>query len=364
MSIVSMTEFTCVPHMAVWELTLACNMRCRHCAAHAGRARPDELDTAEALDLCRALADAGCTRVGLTGGEPLLRTDWAEIAAELASLGMGVGLVSNGKLFDRSVGERAQAAGVESMVFSLDGLQESHDWLRRESGSFARVLDGLRICGDLGLTASAISSIHIRNIDELEAIYELLRDEGVSGWRMQLYAPSYGDPAGVQMQIPPERLTGLIALLADLRGRRELDVGVGVNIGFYGGYEEDLRGDLGVRGEDQAEGFGGWLGCTAGLDTVGIDSSGNILGCNVLAYTPHPERFIEGNIRQRSFADIWNDPDGFAYNRAFHMDLLAGGCRICEYGDICRGGCLWQALCDTGTWDHSRYCIHHQLTDP
>ena len=41
------------PRIAVWELTLACNMRCGHCGSRAGRARPDELDTEEALELVR-----------------------------------------------------------------------------------------------------------------------------------------------------------------------------------------------------------------------------------------------------------------------------------------------------------------------
>ena len=48
-----------VPRSVVWELTLACDLACRHCGSRAGGARPDELSTEEAKDLVRQMADLG-----------------------------------------------------------------------------------------------------------------------------------------------------------------------------------------------------------------------------------------------------------------------------------------------------------------
>src|SRR5579859_6597889 len=56
------------PLNAVWELTLRCDLACRHCSSRAGRARPDELTGAEALDLVEQLADLGVREVTLIGG--------------------------------------------------------------------------------------------------------------------------------------------------------------------------------------------------------------------------------------------------------------------------------------------------------
>ncbi len=61
---------------AVWELTLQCNLGCVHCGSRAAKARPEELSTAEALDLVRQMRDAGVTEVTLIGGEAFLRPDW------------------------------------------------------------------------------------------------------------------------------------------------------------------------------------------------------------------------------------------------------------------------------------------------
>src|SRR4051794_22058988 len=54
---------TARPIYAVWEVTLACDLACRHCGSRAGRERPDELSTDEALDLVDQIADLGVKEV-------------------------------------------------------------------------------------------------------------------------------------------------------------------------------------------------------------------------------------------------------------------------------------------------------------
>src|SRR3989442_15689111 len=71
------------PIYAVWEITLACDLACRHCGSRSGKARPNELTTAECLDLVDQLADLGCMEVILIGGEAYLREDLCEIIARI-----------------------------------------------------------------------------------------------------------------------------------------------------------------------------------------------------------------------------------------------------------------------------------------
>jgi MoaA/NifB/PqqE/SkfB family radical SAM enzyme len=72
------------PIYAVWEITLACDLACRHCGSRAGRQRPDELSTAEALDLVAQMAALGVKEVTLIGGEAYLRDDWLEIVRAMS----------------------------------------------------------------------------------------------------------------------------------------------------------------------------------------------------------------------------------------------------------------------------------------
>ena len=92
----STNGFKFYPEIVVWEITFACNMRCIHCGTAAGKRRPDELTTMEALKLIDDLTALGCKHVTLSGGEPLLRDDWRELAAHLKKNGLIVNLITNG----------------------------------------------------------------------------------------------------------------------------------------------------------------------------------------------------------------------------------------------------------------------------
>jgi len=98
-------------------------------------------------------------------------------------------------------------------------------------------------------------------------------------------------------------------------------------IGYFDDNEADIRGSTSP--------ICYWGGCAAGVSTVFIDSVGNVKGCGAL----YSNLFIEGNVRQTSLADIWNDPNRFTYNRQFATSLLSGRCAGCDVGHLCKGGC-------------------------
>jgi radical SAM protein with 4Fe4S-binding SPASM domain len=96
-----------------------------------------------------------------------------------------------------------------------------------------------------------------------------------------------------------------------------------------------------------------WTGCTAGLDTLGIQSHGGVKGCLAL-----PDDFVTGHVRQRPIGELWHDPDAFALNRRFTPELLAGFCAICPHGPTCRGGCSDLAHSTTGSPYDNPYCFY------
>ena len=76
----------------------------------------------------------------------------------------------------------------------------------------------------------------------------------------------------------------------------------GDDIGYYDENEMYLRNRPGT--------ISSWRGCQAGLRVVGIDSVGNVKGCESL----YSDEFIEGNLREESLRDIWCKEGNFAYN--------------------------------------------------
>ena len=71
-----------------------------------------------------------------------------------------------------------------------------------------------------------------------------------------------------------------------------------------------------------------------------------------------PEKYIEGNVRERSVIDIWNDPNSFAYNRKFNLNQLGPLCKNCKYGEKCKGGCTVRSVSITGKPHNDPKCFY------
>jgi radical SAM protein with 4Fe4S-binding SPASM domain len=342
------------PRACGWELTLQCNMGCRHCGSLAGRARDDELSRDECLRVADQLVELRCGRVTLTGGEPTLHPAWDELGGRLARQKVRVAILSNGWTWGPREAERAAHAGLCSVGFSLDGLEREHDDFRGP-GSYARVLAALRSVREVGLEFGVNTTIHRGNRHQLVELRDLLAAEGVRSWQLQYAIPTGAMARHRDLVLPPEDVLWLVPLVADFCRERKggMYIVASDHIGYHGRPESHLR-QADVR-------MPFWLGCWAGMQALAIESNGDVKGCLSLPSARHGEtRYIEGNLRTESLRAIWNRPTGFAYNRGFRVEQLRGFCRVCRYGDVCRGGCTWKrgSLGDETSGDV--YCLHFQ----
>src|SRR5262245_17689994 len=100
------------PLFVVWELTMKCDQPCDHCGSRAGHARASELDTAEVLEVGRALGRLGAREIALIGGEAYLRPDLYEIVEALAALGVRVIMQTGGRALTLERAAALKAAGL------------------------------------------------------------------------------------------------------------------------------------------------------------------------------------------------------------------------------------------------------------
>lgn len=342
------------PRFVVWELTLACNMRCEHCGSAAGKARPDELGLDEMLRVCDELGELECERVTLLGGEPLVHPHWEKIAERVRQDGYRANVITNGwTLADERVCDRLAAAELSIVGISVDGLAESHDRLRRRPGSFERIVRGIRLLKERQVPVAVATVITNDSLDDLDGMYRLLVAERVRVWQLQVGNPlgrlSRDDPVIIQ----PERLIEVFELIKAKRALGDdIRIDIADNLGYFGPYEE-----RGVRRHQPGSGMC-WTGCHAGIQAMGLDSNGDVKGCQSLPSTPE---FIEGNVRQRPLAEIWLHPEAFAYNRQFDLGTLAGYCARCEWGPLCKAGCTSGALAHSGNIGDNPMCVHRVL---
>ncbi|MBM4320046.1 MAG: radical SAM protein, partial [Deltaproteobacteria bacterium] len=130
-----------------WEATRRCNLACRHCGSDCGRDEgqpglPGPILLAALANLASAY-DAQRIMLVVTGGEPLLRVDLELVLARAGAMGFRLGLVTNGMALEQRRAERLAAAGLDSVVVSLDGPEDCHDWLRRRPGAHGRACQAL-----------------------------------------------------------------------------------------------------------------------------------------------------------------------------------------------------------------------------
>jgi len=344
------------PEICVWELTCACNLRCGHCGSSAGAARPNELDTAECLALVRALAELGCRVITLSGGEPTLRGDWEEIASAIRDCGMIPNMVTNGIALDAGMARRMKAAGLANVAVSIDGPRDVHDRIRGKN-TFDKSCRTVGLLGEAGVSTVVMTTVNALNLHRLEETYRVAESLGAARWRTQLAKPMGNMKGKSDLTVRPTDLLLILPELYRLDTLGTTSVGIGDSLGYYGPYDALLR-STSWEGAPQC-----WGGCQAGMKAIGIESDGGIKGClSIQAFRGEHDRFIEGNVRQRSLASIWNDPAAFAYNRQFRVEKLTGFCRRCENRARCRGGarCVSAAAC--GRISEDPYCYHRVAT--
>jgi radical SAM protein with 4Fe4S-binding SPASM domain len=339
----------------VVEVTLACNLTCRHCGSRAGKPRSRELTAAELAGLFSQIADLGSRRVTLSGGEPLLRDDWPELVGAAARTGMHVGLITNGTLFDRRAAETARAMGLGSVGFSLDGVDRTHDRIRGRIGHFRAVVTAAEAASGADLALAIVTHLNRWNVGELEQIHDVVRDLGAYAWQVQTGTDMGNLSDHPDLLLRPSDLVSAERVLGRLVEREEVRVATCNSFGYFGPNERRLRRGLGGKQ------FGG---CPAGIRTLGVESSGDVKGC--LSLMPGGDErgaaFVEGNVREQALAAIWNRPDAFAYNRRWSAGDLGSFCGECRHAARCRGGCRANAAA-SGEDGDNRMCVHRAIVE-
>ena len=321
---------------AIWEFTLACNLRCTHCGSLAGNPRPNELTTNECFKLCEDLAELGCPEVALMGGEPFLRDDWFSVSQCVKDLGMDLNFVSNGILIEKYI-EKISRLEPDVIGISLDGMKKSHELIRGD-GTWEKTIGALELLKQNNIQTTIITAVSKINLNDSQKIKDFIFKKGIN-WQIQVATP-FGNFDKDQM-LSKEEFYRTAEFIIDVRKQHLFEDLPIVGAHCYGYFSEAFSDCT-------------WEGCTAGFGSVGITSDGGIVGCLSMGN----DRFIEGNVRDESFIEIWENPDNFAYNRKFNKAILGTNCSNCKHGEICKGGCNSVSYALTNKFHNDPYCFY------
>lgn len=319
------------PFIAIWETTQACALACAHCRAEAMDLRhPDELTTAEGIELVRAAAAMGTKIFIFSGGDPLQRPDLEELVR--AAGGMRTGTIPAAT--DRITPERVaalKAAGLHQIAFSLDHADPAkHDGFRGVPGSFERTMRGVEIAREAGLAFQINTVFGAWNAGDFDAIAALVERLGVAFWEIFFLVPT-GRGAAMRC-VPPGRHDEVFAKIHAIQKRAPFIVKV-TEAPHYRAYVAEREGAGARRMLARETGPGGSMGqaprgVNSGKGFVFIGHTGDV----------YPSGFLPiraGNVRETPLAEIYRDAPVFRALR--DASRLGGRCGACRYRELCGG---------------------------
>jgi cyclic pyranopterin phosphate synthase len=154
------------------SVTDRCNLRCQYCMPeedYVWLAREDILQFEEVGALVDVFADLGVDKVRLTGGEPLLRRDLADLVQLLARKPRirDLALTTNGVLLAEQA-PALRAAGLHRVTVSLDTLRPERFRALTRRPNHAQVLEGLRAVSEAGFSGTKVDTVVMRGVNEDE----------------------------------------------------------------------------------------------------------------------------------------------------------------------------------------------------
>ena len=360
------------PFEIVWNFTYQCNLRCKHCYENAGGPKRPELSTEEAkqvLDILSKIAGIGLPALSFSGGEPLARRDFFELAAYAKKRVGYVSIASNGTLITKDNAKKIKDAGIDYAEISIDGATPGvHDEFRGIPGAFERAMEGVKNCVEEGVDTCIATTIHRDNLSELEKLIELSKQLGVRFMHFN-YIPTGRAKAYVELDLTPEeRLHVLETIGKEIIGlylqakEEELKRGksnVKVDRFFstcpqYASVTRELSKRFGEKfmveahyaakkGVESVANFLG--GCGAGRLYCCLEPNGDIKPC---VFFPTNKNTVLGNILKDNFEEIWDKHPLLWKLRIrenledYIVDGKRVGCGSCPDKYIC-GGCRARA---------------------
>jgi len=303
----------------LWECTLRCNLHCLHCGSDCKKdASLSDMpadDFFKALDELTEIVDPNQTMIVLTGGEALLRKDLEQIGMGLYSRGFPWGLVTNGMLLTPNRLNSLLDSGLRSITISLDGCEESHNWLRGAAKSYSSAIGAISLLPAVpNLQYDVVTCVNQKNFQELDQVKELLISKGVKAWRVFTIFPIGRAKEHSELQLEPADFKKLFDFIVQTRKEGRIELNFGCE-GFLGNYEREVRDNFFI--------------CRAGINIASILADGSISACPNLR-----DNFTQGNIYRDNLREVWEQKFSVFRDKSW---TKTGICAECEFYRFCEG---------------------------
>ncbi|MDX3095042.1 pyrroloquinoline quinone biosynthesis protein PqqE [Streptomyces sp. ME19-03-3] len=308
------------------ELTYRCPLACPYCSNPLDMAGyGDELSTDEWRRVLAEAADLGVLQCHLSGGEPLVRRDLAEITATAHDLGLYTNLVTSALGLSRPKAERLRAAGLDHVQISVQAGEAAVSDRIAGTPSFTRKIEAMHLVKELGWPLTVNVVLHRHNIERVADVLDLAEEVGADRLELantQYYGWAWRNRAALLPSRAQLEAAEAVVRAARERLRDRMDV-IYVLSDYYSRYPKPC--------------MGGWAS-----RQLTVTPNGDVLPCPAAQSLPLPR----ASVRADSLAWIWADSPVMTAFRG--TDWMPEPCRSCFRREVDFGGCRCQAFLLTG----------------
>lgn len=342
-----------------WSVTGKCNCKCRHCYIHAPEGIHGELPHDVIMSFIPQFEECGIMSAELSGGEPLVRDDFLEIAASLTEHNVKLTQIyTNGLLVNEKLLNQLGRMNIHpEFIMSYDGAGW-HDWMRGVNGAEEAVNRAFALCRDKGFPTQAEMCVHRQNIHTLRDSINHLASLGVGSlkvsgvmntgeWKANREAEdnslSFSEILSAYLDYLPYYYEDAVHMVLTLGGFVALDFN----------RPDEFHIPIYQRTNNPDE-------CICGpiRSSMYIMPEGRVLPCMPMTGT-----FVEKKmpfIQEHGLAECINNSYWFELVNLRLRSLFEKNdeCRKCEFSDKCPGGCRAAAM----SFDHDNYFAKDPMT--
>ena len=355
--------------IVVWNLTRTCNLKCVHCYTDSeAKAYSGELSTDEAKAVLDDLAAFEAPAVLFSGGEPLVRKDFFDLAAYARGLGLHVVISTNGTLIDEATAKRFKELQFAYVGISLDSATPAvHDEFRGVTGAFERTRIGMRRCVSIGQKVGLRLTLTRQTCNDLPMIFDFIETESIDRVCFYHLCPA-GRGENLQALELEEARRAMDSVFDSSKALA--DRGKAVEILTVDNHCDGPYLYLRMQREDHPRAaqvlemlrWNGGARYSSGVGIANIDFLGEV----------HADQFSMfrsfGNVRDRRFSEIWRDTsDPIMAGLKDRLGHLKGRCGTCGFKEICGGSSRARSELATGDpWapDPACYITDEEIADP
>ena len=326
---------------AHWSITGECNFRCAHCFMSAPSGKHGSPSLAQLVRVADMLAECGVFRVGLTGGEPLIRADFLQLLDALREREIAVtNLFTNGWLVNEGLLDELEKRDMHPQFrLSLDGVGW-HDFLRGVPGAEEQTLAALRLLRGRGFQTAVSVCLHRKNAHTLRETVRLLASLGVSsvkcGSMMELGEWAREEVRSLQLTPTEEQEIFERYIPQYFEDDAPLSIILGGSFAYSPGDSTWSNFNEQRCTEKEA---GARLSCNVLAQSFYIGADGLVCPCMGMADSGFADHFP--SLEKMSLSGILTDSDLIRYAYATVGDIRDRNekCRQCSFADRCTGGC-------------------------